>query len=199
MMKVARILICVFTASMLVSSCSFEKRLYTKGYHIDWVSKNHKTENSTEAQTIRPSATEHDSFNETGPAVAIKSSTTQETFSPINIIKPTENNTSALASEKIIVPPSTTVNRTVEVARPETKVSASDVLPKNKRLLKKLIRRGADDTVLYVILALLIPPLAMFLYEGENWTDRCTLNLILTLLCWLPGVIHAVFVILDNR
>jgi uncharacterized membrane protein YqaE (UPF0057 family) len=85
------------------------------------------------------------------------------------------------------------------VSSSETKVSATDVMPKNKALKRKLLRKYADDTILYVILALLLPPLAVFLYEGQNWTDRCTLNLILTILCWIPGVVHALLVILDNR
>ena len=198
-MKVAKILICVFTASMLFSSCSFEKRLYNKGYHIDWVSKSHKPVNSTETTENHPSVNEYVSFNKSGTDVAKKPGATQDFVSPISIVKPTEKNDFALASEETVFSPSSTFSPATETERAETKVSASDVLPKNKLLLKKLARRGADDTVLYVILALLIPPLAMFLYEGENWTDRCTLNLILTLLCWLPGVIHAVFVILDNR
>jgi uncharacterized membrane protein YqaE (UPF0057 family) len=57
-----------------------------------------------------------------------------------------------------------------------------------------------DDTdlVLLVILAILLPPVAVYLYE-DSWTSRCTLNLILTLLCWFPGVIHALIVILSKK
>lgn len=57
-----------------------------------------------------------------------------------------------------------------------------------------------DDTdlVLLVILAILLPPVAVFLYE-DSWTSRCTLNLILTLLCFFPGMIHALVVILGNK
>jgi uncharacterized membrane protein YqaE (UPF0057 family) len=50
--------------------------------------------------------------------------------------------------------------------------------------------------VLLVILAFFLPPLAVYLYEG-SWTKRCTTNLILTLLCGLPGLIHALIVILE--
>ncbi len=52
------------------------------------------------------------------------------------------------------------------------------------------------DTILLVILALFIPPLAVYLYQG-SWDGVCWLNLILTLLFFLPGVIHALLVILD--
>lgn len=57
---------------------------------------------------------------------------------------------------------------------------------------------GDDNTLLLVILALLLPPLAVYLYFDE-WNKTCTLNLILTLLCGLPGVIHALIVILGKK
>lgn len=55
-----------------------------------------------------------------------------------------------------------------------------------------------ESTLLLVILALLLSPVAVYLYEG-SWTNRVTLNLILYLLCGLPGVIHALVVILGNK
>jgi len=57
---------------------------------------------------------------------------------------------------------------------------------------------GDTSTLLLVILALLLSPVAVYLYEG-SWTNRVTLNLILWLLCGLPGVIHALIVILGNK
>lgn len=51
------------------------------------------------------------------------------------------------------------------------------------------------DRVVIIILCFFIPPLAVYLHEG-SWTSRCTINLILTLLCGLPGVIHALLVVL---
>lgn len=56
----------------------------------------------------------------------------------------------------------------------------------------------ATDKVLLVILALFIPPLAVCLCFDE-WHKTCTINLILTLLLWIRGVIHALIVILGNK
>ncbi|MEI8193719.1 MAG: YqaE/Pmp3 family membrane protein [Flavobacteriia bacterium] len=53
--------------------------------------------------------------------------------------------------------------------------------------------RRVDDVVL-AILCLFIPPLAVYLYEG-GITQRFWINLILTLLFVLPGIIHAFLVI----
>lgn len=55
-----------------------------------------------------------------------------------------------------------------------------------------------SNTLLLVILALLLSPVAVYLYEGE-WTNRVTLNLVLWLLCGIPGIIHALIVILGKK
>jgi len=47
-----------------------------------------------------------------------------------------------------------------------------------------------DDTILLVVLAFLLPPLAVYLKYGEAGKPFIV-NCILTLLCGLPGVIHA--------
>jgi uncharacterized membrane protein YqaE (UPF0057 family) len=52
------------------------------------------------------------------------------------------------------------------------------------------------DTVLLVILAILLPPLAVYLHEDEINT-KFWLSIIFTLLFWIPGVIYALLVVLD--
>lgn len=51
---------------------------------------------------------------------------------------------------------------------------------------------GAD--ILRVLLAILLPPLGVFLQEGLK--THFWINVILTLLGYIPGIIHAVWVIL---
>jgi uncharacterized membrane protein YqaE (UPF0057 family) len=53
----------------------------------------------------------------------------------------------------------------------------------------------STNTLLLVILAILLPPLAVYLHEGEINT-KFWISLLLTLLFWLPGVIYALIVIL---
>ena len=48
-------------------------------------------------------------------------------------------------------------------------------------------------TILLIILAILLPPVAVFLVVGLG--TQFWINLILTLLLWLPGMIHALWVI----
>ncbi|WP_343487323.1 YqaE/Pmp3 family membrane protein [Allomuricauda sp. d1] len=47
-------------------------------------------------------------------------------------------------------------------------------------------------SILTIILNILLPPLAVFLKHGLGTTFL--LNLLLTLIGWLPGVIHAFYV-----
>ena len=71
-----------------------------------------------------------------------------------------------------------------------------------KKLLKetKAARQSGkatdDDTVLLAILAILLPPLAVYLKQGQI-DSKFWISLILTLLFWLPGVIYALLVVFD--
>lgn len=65
---------------------------------------------------------------------------------------------------------------------------------------KKNKRSGGDastNTLLLVILAILLPPLAVYLHQGEINT-KFWISLLLTILFWVPGVIYALIVILGN-
>jgi uncharacterized membrane protein YqaE (UPF0057 family) len=65
---------------------------------------------------------------------------------------------------------------------------------------KKNKKKSGDadtNTLLLVILAILLPPLAVYLHEGEINT-KFWISLLLTILFWIPGVIYALIVILGN-
>lgn len=187
---------------LLISSCSIESRLYTKGFHIEWNQKNpdsKKPNHSSAPEINEDQKTVSKEVAWRAPNLTLPQTEGITTSSAVveTRLEHQQQHTSASMHETVHV--NITSVSTPAKDRAETQVSAADVVPQNKKLKRKLLRKFADDTLLYVILALLLPPLAVFLYEGQNWTDRCTLNLILTILCWLPGVIHALLVILDNR
>jgi len=56
---------------------------------------------------------------------------------------------------------------------------------------------ASTNTVLLVILALLLPPLAVYLHEGEI-NSKFWIDLILSLLFFVPGVIYALIVVLGS-
>ncbi len=62
---------------------------------------------------------------------------------------------------------------------------------------KKAGSEPSTNQVLLVILAILLPPLAVYLHEGEI-NNKFWLDLILTLLFFLPGVIYALIVVLSK-
>lgn len=63
---------------------------------------------------------------------------------------------------------------------------------------RKAGKESDTNTLLLVLVAILLPPLAVYLYEGEI-NNRFWIDLILTLLGWLPGVIYALVLILGKH
>ena len=65
---------------------------------------------------------------------------------------------------------------------------------------KKLKRSGDEpstNTLLLVILAIILPPLAVYLHQGEI-NNKFWISLLLTLLFWIPGVIYSLLVVLGE-
>ena len=83
------------------------------------------------------------------------------------------------------------------LSRKERKERIKEVR-KEWKSYKKEKRSGkapSDNTVLLCILAVLLPPLAVYLHQGEI-NNKFWISLLLTLLFWIPGVIYALVVIL---
>lgn len=68
---------------------------------------------------------------------------------------------------------------------------------RNFKAEKKSGRASDDQTVLLVILSILLPPLAVYLKEDEI-NSKFWIDLILTLIFWIPGVIYALLVVFDE-
>ncbi len=69
-----------------------------------------------------------------------------------------------------------------------------------KKLMKeykaqKATGDASTNTVLLAILAILLPPLAVYLHENA-FNGKFWLSILLTLLFWIPGVIYALIVVL---
>ena len=99
-------------------------------------------------------------------------------------------------------PAPATVTTAVEEFRNLSKHERKSRIKEVKKLLKehkadKRTGRAAEtDIVLLAILAILLPPLAVYLKE-EEINSRFWISLILTLLFWIPGVIFALLVVFD--
>lgn len=69
---------------------------------------------------------------------------------------------------------------------------------KQYKMDKKAAAETSTNTLLLVILALLLPPLAVYLHQGEI-NSKFWIDLILSILFFLPGVIYALVVILSKK
>lgn len=74
----------------------------------------------------------------------------------------------------------------------------SNMTKAEKKEMKEMIKqsRGGGVSIIEVILAIFIPPLAVFLHDGIG--TSFWINIILTLLFFLPGIIHALLVVTDT-
>ena len=52
-----------------------------------------------------------------------------------------------------------------------------------------------QNKLLLIILAILLPPLAVYLAKGKIAKDFW-INILLCILFWLPGIIHALYIVL---
>ena len=68
---------------------------------------------------------------------------------------------------------------------------------KHYKTEKKTGSEPSTNTLLLVILCILLPPLAVYLHEGVI-NNKFWIDLLLTLLFWLPGLIYALIVVLGK-
>lgn len=68
----------------------------------------------------------------------------------------------------------------------------------NNYKAKKRAAEPVTNTLLLVIIAILLPPLAVYLHQGEI-NSKFWIDLLLTLLFYVPGLIYALVVILGDK
>lgn len=120
--------------------------------------------------------------------------------------------TTTISHATVVAPPSTPASSHTEPKPEEVKAALDEFkslsrkdrkerlkeVKKEWKQYKKEKRSGkapSDNTVLLVILAILLPPLAVYLHQGEI-NNKFWISLLLTLLFWIPGVIYALIVVL---
>lgn len=84
-----------------------------------------------------------------------------------------------------------------QLSKKEKKQRVTEV-KKQLKLFKQNQREGKasdENTILLVILSIILPPLAVYLYQ-DAITSKFWIDLLLTILFWVPGVIFALLVVL---
>ncbi|MBY0481930.1 MAG: YqaE/Pmp3 family membrane protein [Chitinophagaceae bacterium] len=118
-------------------------------------------------------------------------------FAALPVVKSKNDTSSAYLSkddEKM-------VKNAVKAFRSLSKEEKKSRMTEAKMMLKEYkaakVNEDADtNTVLLAILAILLPPLAVYLHE-KTINTKFWISLILSLLFWLPGVIYALIVVLS--
>ena len=186
-MKNKHLLFLLLISLIGISSCTMEKRHYQSGYYIDW--KN----NSKNTAVVRTKSDNLDKINSKTIDQSQFSASTNE-----DIIL-----NSSKISEVSTVKTEQKVNEVKASDKAQTKLTVKDKIAAVKAVnkMKKAAKRSDADgipTVLLFVLAVLLPPIAVGLVT--DWDlEQTLISLGLTILCWLPGIIHAIIVVDRNR
>ena len=195
MKKLKQLSLFSLALAFILSSCSMEKRQYMPGYYVSWKSSKHINDVAVKNTTINVEKTENN--NSVEPiATEVPTEVSSIDNSQIN-----ENSLTASADKSIFVPATPKIDLTKKHSTPEVNKSlpVSEIkaivkagVKENKKANKK---RGGDvpKGLLYV-LCFFIPFLAVGL--ATNWDiNKVLINILLTLLCGIPGIIHALIVV----
>lgn len=180
------------TSSDLNDTSILKKRRYSKGYHVN-IKGNNKAKKvnwaTAEMESVEPKpANEMESQNMAQASLSTELSETDLTPSPV-IPTANESAKSKTAEREMKTTPVKTQIETNERSRKD-RVSKKHLNSSNVAIpTSTAVASGGESIILYVILAIILPPLAVGLLYGigtEFW-----LSLILTIIFWVPGVIYA--------
>jgi uncharacterized membrane protein YqaE (UPF0057 family) len=196
MKKIFKLILIGVSVAVIAPACSIEKRVHNPGYHITW--------NSLKSSTNGAETAEQTPTEKTHAHATISKLQTNAAKSILDKSTVTEEmQASTKAADKKIV----AVNKTATAVAPIASKKAF-----NQHDLKKIAKASAtkkgvkntpannndDELILLYLLAILIPFVAVGIVTDWDLTD-VVINLLLCLLCYIPGVIHAFIKIRDNR
>ena len=186
----------IFLSFLILTSCSvsdavvsnkrIQKRKYNKGFHISKKSLKKAQKFEVVEQNLAESKSTIQS-NEYSKNTLVVESTIPKKTTAVNSLAKSYNDKDVKRTKPTLM----------------YKLAEKSIKSKIKKAIKKdnSSQKSATDTIIYLLLILLVPfgsTISMYMYEGD-WTKRVTVNLLLTFLCGLPGVIHSLVVILGNK
>ena len=185
------------TSNEVVSNGFFQKRKYNKGWYANKSSKVKSSKENNNSKDV------HETKEEANNAV-VEELTIQQEVKAVSkeyisksdlIVKPTKT---VLASnndkEEVISSTSKIIVQEQETAVLENLKRVSDAKPVEiNDFSSKNSNESGIALLLLVIIAILLPPLAVALVDGLS--GRFWICLLLTLLFYLPGLIYALFVL----
>jgi uncharacterized membrane protein YqaE (UPF0057 family) len=189
----------LFLAAVILSvalfSCSSSNEFAKVKYLDKTYAKRHKA-----PETVKMKQTEAEVLT---PVNTVEEETTEASNNDLQVSEQVLNEkTSDVVKAPKIIKSNSVINKTATAQEIEVMASPEQVFanlelkkPAKKNKPNGLAGLAVVGTVLLVILAFLLPPLAVALKAGIG--GRFLISLILTLLFWVPGVIYALLVVLD--
>jgi len=118
------------------------------------------------------------------------------TFAAVPVVESKKDSATAFVSkdDEAMVKNAVAAFKSLSKKEKKARIADAKELMKNYRA-EKSAGDVSSNTVLLAILAILLPPLAVYLHEDAINT-KFWLSLLLTLLFWIPGVIYALIVVL---
>ena len=180
------------TSSDLNNTSILKKRRYTKGYHVNIKGNNNiKNKNSVRAKMNPVDTKAVIALRQDNMAQATSSGKISEAdLTPAKVIPFV--NESATTNKADLEMKSLTAKAEVKNSRQSRKhrVSNKDIMTSNLVVpASSAARSGGESLLLYIILGIIIPPLAVGLLYGigtEFW-----ISLLLTIIGWIPGIIYS--------
>jgi uncharacterized membrane protein YqaE (UPF0057 family) len=207
-----KLLLAVLVVGFAISSCSIEKRLHQKGFNVEWnnnlgsLKKDKKekqdfvsSEAAEEIAVVSHKSTKTTSVNSSSSAISADGASLNESIEASLFVE--ENTTNEVNSQESSVVNNTKiekVNRTIITPKASSSkvVASANKTKTSTKMVKKALKNDVPIVLLY-ILCFFIPFLAVGL--ATDWdVTAVVINLILSFLFWLPGIIHAIIVVGRN-
>jgi uncharacterized membrane protein YqaE (UPF0057 family) len=206
-----KLLLAVLVVGFAISSCSIERRLHQKGFNVEWnknlgsLKKDKKqkqdfvtSEVEEEIAVVSPKTIKAPSVNNNN-SISLDGVTLNESIeAPVFI----EDNTNIEDnSQESSVVNNTKIEKVKKAMRAPKASSSKEVAVDNKTMAStKIVKKAHKDDVpkgLLYVLCFFIPWVAVGL--ATDWDVKTIIyNILWTLLCGIPGIIHAIIIVGRN-
>ena len=198
MKKINQLSFVVLLALVTLSACTMQKRVYNRGFHIEWF----ESKGSDKVAAVHAKKAEKKQGKASEQTLANKAENTANIDNTNIAIKETNTVMSAVEESKTqtVSAPKVFFKSTKMAQKALSQKSNTFAKPVIKAAVKQMTKptKTADaELILLYILCIVIPPLAVGIVT--DWEGGpVLLNVLLCLLCWIPGIVHAFIVVSEE-
>ena len=200
-----KILLLSISAMFLIASCTVEKRLYRNGFNVQWQAMNGISKKDKNVEAEAP--VEEMVVAKTIQTTKTSTKVAEVYNAPVQEVVAENTNDVASISEAPVVTVEKQVASTFNgmadqtIANQQKKQDVQKVAKQEMKSLKKAMKqqKSSDDVpvALLYVLCFFVPFVAVGLVTDWDLTP-VLINLLLTCLCGIPGIIHAIVVVSKN-